>query len=43
MFADIRKLQQLDSTAWTEGYTDSQGNVFNGGMDGFDIDMGGGT
>jgi len=43
MFADLRKFQQLFiGETMYEGYTDSQGNVFDGGMGGFDIDMGGG-
>ena len=43
MFADLRKFQQLFiGESKYEGYTDSQGNVFDGGMGGFDIDMGGG-
>jgi hypothetical protein len=48
MFADVLALHQIrqslfvggDDSGQFEGYTDSNGNYFDGGMGGFDIMMG---
>jgi hypothetical protein len=46
MFADARQMRQSlfvgGKPPQYEGYTDSSGNYFDGGMDGFDIDFGAG-
>eukprot|EP00277_Geminigera_cryophila_P005645 CAMPEP_0179415802 /NCGR_PEP_ID=MMETSP0799-20121207/6448_1 /TAXON_ID=46947 /ORGANISM="Geminigera cryophila, Strain CCMP2564" /LENGTH=81 /DNA_ID=CAMNT_0021188609 /DNA_START=280 /DNA_END=525 /DNA_ORIENTATION=+ len=45
MFADLVHLQSLVPMPGTnfEGYTNTDGQYFDGGRDGFDINMGGGS